>query len=194
MDRLPQPAARAKALIRAFDLGAVYPEGASVGEDDRFYAQAVAVLLEAMELARELRGKDTGRLFLGNARLAVGQAIGRHTAEEEVAGIFLLDDLNCLLAEEVFDPCLPRSYRRKGRLSVEAAAATVFREAEKHGATGAILFHLRRCGDPPWGESHKLVRRLQQEAEPRNVRLLDYLLISPPHFESLRSWPSWEKP
>jgi len=58
MDRLPQPASRARAFLRAFDLGAVYPEGTPVRTDEHFYTQALAVLLEAVELARELRLLD----------------------------------------------------------------------------------------------------------------------------------------
>jgi hypothetical protein len=194
MDRLPMPAARARALVRAYDLAATYPEGEAIEGDDAFYVQALAVLLEAVELTRELRERTTGRLVLANSRIAAGQAIGRHTSEEEVAGMFLVDDLNCLIAEENFAPCLPRAYRRKGRLSVEAAAATVFRQVEKHGATGAILFHLARYNALPWGESHALINLLRVEAASRGLRLLDYLVISPPCFQSLRSWPSWGQP
>ena len=193
MDRLPQPAARSRARVRAFELGAVYPEGTAVGPDDHFYTQTLAVLLEAAELARELRETKTGRRFLGSPRRAAGQAIDRHVAEEEVSGVLLLDDLNCFVAEEVFSPCLPRPYHTKRRLSVEAAAATVFRAAEQHSATGVVLFHILH-GHLPWNDSDELIARLRQETEPHGLRLLDFLLITPPHFESLQRFPSWREP
>ncbi len=193
MDHLLQPAARARARVRAFELGLVYPETAAVGPDDHFYSQALAILLEAAELARELREEKTGRLYIGNPRRAASQAIDSHGTEEEVSGVLLLDDWNCFLAEEVFSPCLPKPYHKKDRLSVEAAAATVFRAAEQHSATGAILFHIVH-GHFPWNDSDELIARLRQETELRGLRLLDYLLISPPLFESLRRYPSWSEP
>jgi hypothetical protein len=193
MDRLPESAARTRARVRAFELAMVYPEGAAVGPDDHFYTQTLAILLEAAELARELREEKTGRLYIGSPRRAAGQAIERHGTEEEVSGVLLLDDLNCFLAEEIFAPCLPRAYHKKGRLSVEAATATVLQAAERHGATGAILFHLLQQGHLPWGDSDELIVCLRREGEPHGFRLLDYLLITPPHFESLQRFPSWKE-
>src|SRR5947209_2797180 len=187
MDRLPQPAARSRARVRAFELGLVYPEGAAVGPDDHLYTQALAILLEAAELARELREQKTSRLYIGNPRRAAGQAIDRHPSEEEVSGVLLLDYLNCFLAEEVFSPCLPRPYYKKGRLSVEAATATVLQAAERHGATGVILFHIVH-GHLSWNDSDELIVRLRREAAPRGLRLLDVLLITPPLFETPRRY------
>ncbi len=192
MGHLPMPISRASALVRAYELAAVYPEGVTAGSENAFYDQTLAVLLEAMELTRELRERAAGRRVLANSRMAAGQAIGLHASEQEVSGVLLVDDLNCLIAETLFDPCLPRAYRRKGRLSVESAAATVVGQVERHGATGVIVFHLTRSGPLPWGESHELIGRLRQEARPRGLRLLDYLVISPPTFQSLRGWPAWE--
>jgi len=149
MDHLPEPAARSRARVRAFDLGMVYPDGAADGPYEHFHSQTLALLLEAAELARELREQKNGRLYVGSPRRAAGQAIDRHGTEEEVSGVLLLDDLNCFLAEEVFSPCLPRPYYRKGRLSVEAATAAVLQAAERHGATGLVLFHLLRQGNMP---------------------------------------------
>lgn len=193
MDRLPEPAARSRARVRAFELAMVYPEGAAVGPDEHFHAQTLALLLEAAELARELREEKTGRLYVGSPRRAAGQAIDRHLSEEEVSGVLLLDDLNCFVAEEVFSPCLPRPYHKKGRLSVETAAAAVVQAAERHGATGLVLFHLLRQGHMPWNESDELIARLRRETEPRGLRLLDFLLIMPSLFESLRRYPSWSE-
>lgn len=194
VERLPQPASRAHALLRTRALAPLYPEGAAVGEADRLSSQALAVLLEAVELVRELRAETTGRPVMSNPHLAISEVIGRHLREEEIAGIFLLDDLNCLLAEEIFAPCLPMAYHKKGRLSVESAAAKVLSAAEMHGATGFILFHLARHGYSSAGESHKLIPHLRRAAEPRGLRFLDYLAISPPLFESLRGGPSWGRP
>jgi hypothetical protein len=194
LQSMKSPLYRTRALLRSRDIVSPYPEGVSIGETDRLASKALAVLLEAVELAKELRGKPTDRRWIWGPAIAFGEVETCHGREDEVSGVLLLDDLNGLIAEEIFDPCLPMIYHKKGRLSVEAATERVLQAAETHGATGVIVFHLAHHGYSSAGEADRLIPLLRKAAELRGLRLLDYLAIFPPRFESMRGGPLWNRP